>query len=66
MAKYFTLKEVPKKNISNGLIALFNKDTKEYTNVAYTNINKGQTRYLLPESKGRKVIGIYQQIKRYK
>lgn len=66
MTKYFKLKEVPKKNISNGLIAVFDKDTKLYTHCAFADIHKGQTKYLLPESKGRKVIGIYQQIKRYK
>lgn len=66
MAKYFKLKEVPKKDIENGLIAVFNKETKEYKDFAYADIKKGQIRYLLPESKGRKVIGIYQQIKSYK
>lgn len=66
MAKYFTLKEVPKKDIKNGLIAQFDKSTMFTTAYVTTDIKKGQIKYLLPESKGRKVVGIYQQIKSYK
>jgi hypothetical protein len=49
----FTLKEVPKKSISNGLLAV-------------ADINKGQKRYSLPLEKDRKVIAVYQLVKRFK
>ena len=66
MAKYFKLKEIPKKDIKNGLIAVFDKDIDTSMNFAYTDIKKDQVKYSLPDDKERKVIKIYQQIKSYK
>lgn len=67
MTKYFKLKEVPKKDIKNGLIAQFDKSTMFTTAYATTDIKKGQVKYSLPDvGKDRKVIAIYQLIKKIK
>lgn len=64
MTKYFKLKEVPKKDVKDGLIALVADNEGNYKGICCSDIKKGQIKYLLPEEFN--VVGIYQQIKMFK
>ena len=48
----------PPKNIQNGLLALFDRDTKTEKDYAFADVIKGQRKYDLPKDK-RKLRGIF-------
>lgn len=62
MSKLIRLKEVPKKDIKNGLLVHFATDTKDSYPFAFADIHKHRIIYDYPQDE-RKVLGVYIKIK---
>lgn len=57
--KTIILKEIPKKDVRDGLLVMFAKETDTETRYAFADIYAGQTEYHLPSPSLRKIERVY-------
>ena len=52
----------PKEYVRDGLVVVFDRDTKYETRFAFVNIQEGQKEYPLPFAEERTIVGVYLKV----